>query len=67
MQRFAVSGYDEHSGKGLLRHLYVRTNRRGESLICLLVNGEKLPHEAELVTMLREAVPKAVGSEGGNE
>ena len=61
MQRFAVSGYDEHSGKGLLRHLYVRTNRRGESLICLLVNGEKLPHEAELVTMLREAVPKAVG------
>lgn len=61
MQRFAVSGYDEHSGKGLLRHLYVRTNRRGESLICLLVNGEKLPHEAELVTMLREAVPKTIG------
>ena len=61
MQRFGVSGYDEHSGKGLLRHLYVRTNRKGESLLCLLVNGERLPHEAELVTMLREAVPKAVG------
>ena len=61
MEKFAVSGYDEHTGKGLLRHLYVRTNTKGESLICLLVNGTKLPHEAELVDMLRHAVPQAVG------
>ena len=61
IRRFAVKGYDEQTGRGLLRHLYVRTNARGESLICLLVNGEKLPHEAELVDMLREAAPKAVG------
>ena len=61
MARFGVSGYDEVSGKGLLRHVYVRSNREGESLICLLVNGEKLPHEEQLVTLLREACPKAVG------
>ena len=61
IRRFAVKGYDEKTGKGLLRHLYVRTNARGESLICLLVNGKKLPHEAELVNMLREAVPQTVG------
>ena len=61
MARFGVAGYDEHTGKGLLRHLYVRTNTKGESLLCLLVNGEKLPHEEELVTMLRDAVPQAVG------
>lgn len=61
IRRFAVKGYDEKTGKGLLRHLYVRTNARGESLICLLVNGKKLPHEEELVTMLHAAVPKAVG------
>ena len=61
MARFGVAGYDEHTGKGLLRHLYVRTNTKGESLLCLLVNGEKLPHEEELVTMLRDAVPQTVG------
>ena len=61
MAHFGVAGYDEHTGKGLLRHLYVRTNTKGESLLCLLVNGEKLPHEEELVTMLREAVPQTVG------
>ena len=61
MQRFAVSGYDEQTGRGLLRHLYVRTSAKGESLICLLANGEKLPHEQELVEMLRQAVPQTVG------
>lgn len=61
IRRFGVSGYDEKTGKGLLRHLYVRTNAAGESLICLLVNGRKLPHEEKLVEMLRAAVPGAVG------
>ena len=61
IRRFKVSGYDEKSGRGLLRHLYVRTNAKGESLVCLLVNGKKLPHEEELVSMLREAVPQTVG------
>ena len=61
LRRFEVKGYDEKTGKGLLRHLYVRTNARGESLLCLLVNGQKLPHEEELVAMLRTAVPHAVG------
>jgi len=61
MARYAVPGYDEVSGKGLVRHIYVRSNREGESLICLLANGEKLPHEGELVQLLREACPKTVG------
>ena len=61
IRRFSVPGYDEKTGRGLLRHLYVRTNAKGESLICLLVNGRKLPHEEELVSMLRTAVPKTVG------
>ena len=56
-----VSGYDEATGAGLLRHLFVRTSCRGESLICLFVNGESLPHEEELTALLRRAVPGAVG------
>ena len=56
-----VPAYDEKAGTGLLRHLYVRTNRAGESLCCLLVNGKALPHEKELVQALREAEPGLVG------
>ena len=59
--RYGVSCYDEKTHSGLLRHLYVRTNAAGESLICVLGNGGGAPHEAELVEMLRQAVPCAVG------
>ena len=61
MRDFAVPSYDEKTGRGLLRHLYVRTNRRGESLVCVFANGERLPHEEELVGRLRRAVPDCVG------
>ena len=59
--RFRVAPYDEATGRGLLRHLYVRTSCTGESLVCLLVNGQRLPHEEELVAMLRAAAPKTCG------
>lgn len=59
--RFRVPPYDEATGRGLLRHLYVRTGYTGESLVCLLVNGRSLPHEEELVAMLRAAAPKTCG------
>ena len=58
---YGVSCYDEKTRQGLLRHLYVRTNGAGQSLVCVLVNGRKLPHEPELVSLLRQAVPEAVG------
>ena len=59
--RFRVPPYDETTGRGLLRHLYVRTSCAGESLVCLLVNGQRLPHEQELVDMLRAAAPGVCG------
>lgn len=55
MRTYRISPYDEGAGKGLVRHVYVRTNRRGESLFCLLVNGKKVPSEAALVDALRAA------------
>lgn len=61
LREFSVPAYDEGTGKGLLRHIYVRTNRRGEALACLVVNGEALPHEAELVRRIRAACPDTVG------
>ena len=58
---YNVSCYDERTQRGLLRHLYVRSNGAGESLVCIFANGRELPHEAELVALLREASPRIVG------
>ena len=58
---YNVSCYDERTRQGLLRHLYVRTNGAGESLVCIFANGRELPHKAELVALLREASPRIVG------
>lgn len=61
MERYAVPAYEEKQGRGLVRHLYVRTNSRGESLVCVVVNGKKLPHEEELRQCLLQAEPGLAG------
>ena len=61
MTAWGIPAYDEKSRLGLVRHLYVRTNRRGESLCCLLINGRGVPREHELVSALRSAEPGLIG------
>ncbi len=61
MGRFHIPAYDERAGKGLVRHLFLRTNSAGEALCCLVANGKSLPHEDELVGALRAAVPTVAG------
>ena len=61
MERHTVPAYDEGTGTGLIRHLYIRTNRRMESLVCVVANGDKLPHGQSLVESLRRAEPGLTG------
>lgn len=61
MHKYNISAYDETTGQGLIRHLLVRTNRRRESLICIVANAEALPFTEELVHDLTVGCPKAVG------
>ena len=61
MKRYKISAYDETTGKGLVRHIYVRVNRQGESLCCIVANGKQLPREPELVAFVQSAAPKTVG------
>ncbi|MBQ6207052.1 MAG: 23S rRNA (uracil(1939)-C(5))-methyltransferase RlmD, partial [Oscillospiraceae bacterium] len=61
MTRYHVPGYDERTGKGLIRHVYVRVNRRGESVCCIVANGKTLPKEPELVGTILQKVPETVG------
>ena len=54
-----VSAYDEESGKGLLRHLYLREGKgSGALMVCPVINGDKLPDEQGFVAMLREKFPR---------
>ena len=61
MEEYHVSAYDEKTGRGLVRHLYLRANQARQALCCLVVNGRQLPHSRELVRALRNAAPDLVG------
>ena len=57
VNRYGISAYDETLHKGLLRHIYVRRGAvSGQVLVCLAVNGRKLPHTEALIEAL-QAVP----------
>lgn len=50
--------YDERTGKGRLRHLYIRLGEvTNELMVCYVVNGNGLKQEDLLVKMLRESFP----------
>ena len=52
-----ITAYDETAHKGLLRHIYVRRGAvSGQVLVCLVVNGKKLPQVETLIEKLK-AVP----------
>ena len=62
MDRNHISVYDEISGRGLVRHIYLRRGEvSGEVLLTLVVNGKALPCADELVSMVREKYPEVVG------
>ena len=55
VNQYRVSAYDEVSHTGLLRHIYVRRGAvSGQILVCLVVNGRKLPRIEELVKRLEK-------------
>lgn len=57
-----VSVYDETSGEGLLRHIYLRRGEKsGEILLTLVINGRNLPSSDELVAILSEKFSDIVG------
>ncbi len=50
--------YDEATGKGKLRHLYLREgSATGQRMVCLVVNGSGVRREDRLIELLREQVP----------
>lgn len=48
-----IKPYDEASHKGLVRHVLIRVGvRTGQVMVCVIVNGERLPNAQRLVEQL---------------
>lgn len=55
MEKWNIAPYDETTGNGLVRHVLIRYGYfTGEVMVCLILNGTKLPHEDELTEKLQE-------------
>lgn len=53
MKQYDISAYEEKKHTGLVRHILTRVGKyTGEVMVCLIINGNKLPHQDKLVEML---------------
>ncbi len=59
-----VSVYNEETGEGLIRHIYLRQGRKtGQIMVCLVINGDMLPKKEKLieaVTSVNENIKSVV-------
>lgn len=56
MKEYKIPPYDEAAHQGLVRHVLLRKGfSSGGLMVCLVINGEELPHGGELAERLREA------------
>ena len=60
--RYGIDAYDEKDGKGLLRHIYLRSaDATGEIMLCLVLNGRELPEESRICDEIEEKFPEITG------
>lgn len=53
MNIYNIKPYDEKTHKGLVRHVLIRIGAfTNEIMVCVVINGNKLPHSQELVEQL---------------
>ncbi len=58
---YGIKAYDENTGNGLLRHIYLRiAEATGEIMLCLVVNGRALPSEKEITEKITADFPNIV-------
>lgn len=52
--QYRLSVYDEQTGQGLLRHLYLRTSAdRKNVMLCLVINGTTTGHDRDLIEYVK--------------
>lgn len=59
MEQYRIRAYDERTGTGDVRHIYLRVGKQtGQLLVCLVVNGKDLPRKKALLTAVQAAAPE---------
>lgn len=53
--------YDGQTGKGWLRHLFIRTNAEGQALVGLVVTRKEFPDRESFAAELRAQHPEVIG------
>ena len=56
MRLYQIAPYDEKTHKGVIRHVFVRSNSAGEKMAVIVANALRLDHADELVSILRARV-----------
>lgn len=58
MNDFSLPPYDEVTNTGLVRHIFIRhAEASGEAMLCLVINGGRLPHPDALAERLDKSCP----------
>ena len=53
-----IRAYDEESGRGILRHIYLRiAEKTGQIMVCLVINADKMPCAAKFAEEVVERFP----------
>ncbi|KAA9217186.1 MULTISPECIES: 23S rRNA (uracil(1939)-C(5))-methyltransferase RlmD [Aerococcus] len=61
LNQYPISAYEEDSHQGLLRHLIVRQGYyTGQIMLVIVINGNKLPDEEEIIAALKAEIPDLV-------
>lgn len=54
-----MTAYDEETGRGFLRHIYLRCGQKtGEIMLCLVANGDRFAEEKKFVAQINETFPQ---------
>lgn len=60
IDKYNIVPYDRRAGKGMLRHIGIRTNADNEAMLILVTATEKLSNSDELIRMINKELPQVV-------
>lgn len=62
MNEYKITAYNEETGEGLIRNIYIRRARAtGQTAVCFVINGDSIPHENKLIETIRSVSPEITG------
>ena len=61
-KKYSLTVYEEETGTGLLRHIYLRRSESTKNvLLTIVATANKIPHSEELISVMTERFPEICG------